>query len=98
MPPGFGHGFCYGRHGFGQQPELQLRVCLDVIAKALNGEVQPRTFLAAVWRRRRSGSWKVASDLLSPLSAQRSCSTFGPGETQARRGVWCNGQTNRSEK
>jgi hypothetical protein len=32
------------------QPELQLLLCLAAIAKALNGELQPRTFPAAVWR------------------------------------------------
>ena len=43
------------------QPELLF--CLAVIANALKGEVQPRTFPAAVWRKELKRRWKVASDL-----------------------------------
>ena len=32
------------------QPEVQLLLCLAAIANALTGELQPRTFPAAVWR------------------------------------------------
>ena len=50
---GFGHGFCH-HYGIGDW-ESQFLVCLEVIAKALDGEFQPSSFLAVVWRRRRSG-------------------------------------------
>jgi hypothetical protein len=54
------------------QPELQLLLCLAAIANALNGELQPRTFRAAVSRKEAKRQLEVASDLLSLLSAQRS--------------------------
>ena len=72
------------------QPELQLLRCLAAIANALNGDRQPRTFPAAVSRKEAKRQLEAASDLLSLLSAHRSCANLRPGDTQARRGVSCN--------
>ena len=73
----------------GAQPELQLLLCLAVIANAPNGELQPRTFPAAVWRKevKRQREGGLASYPF--LSAQPSSSNPRPGDTQARRGVSC---------
>ncbi len=58
------------------QPELQLLLCLAAIANALNGELQPRTFPAAVWRK--EAKRQLEGGLGPPIPLIRSTVWFKP--------------------